>query len=186
MFTFVSENEKFTTLVAAAAGAHTTHAAAATAPAPATAPNTKYRKHFRWENIFPLTKTPRSMHVRKSIDAMYHPDSKRVFGLSPEELKEVGQRYGNLIDFMSKLERVMNLPPSPLPQDPLPAPSRAPTAPLTATAPPAEDAASTGLNANSTPDVLLLLTTMSDGTSFLSRARYGKDKAPLEGDIETR
>jgi hypothetical protein len=60
---------------------------------------------------------------RKSIDAMYHSDSKRVFGLSPEELKEVGQCYGNLIDFMSKLERIMNLPPSPLPQDPLPAPS---------------------------------------------------------------
>jgi hypothetical protein len=54
---------------------------------------------------------------------MYHSNSKRVFGLSPEELKEVGQCYGNLIDFMSKLERVMNLPLSPLPQDPLPAPS---------------------------------------------------------------
>jgi hypothetical protein len=31
-------------------------------------------------------------------------------------------------------------------------------------------------DAASTPDVILLLTTMSDGTSFLSRARYGKDK----------
>ncbi|KAJ6556910.1 hypothetical protein B0H10DRAFT_1203341 [Mycena sp. CBHHK59/15] len=58
----------------------------------------------------------------------------RVFGLSPEELKEVGQRYGNLMDFVSKLEHIMNLPPPP--QDPLPALSRAPTAPLMATAPP--------------------------------------------------
>ncbi|KAJ7851814.1 hypothetical protein B0H14DRAFT_3866218 [Mycena olivaceomarginata] len=31
-------------------------------------------------------------------------------------------------------------------------------------------------DAASTPDVILLLITMSDGTSFLSRARYGKDK----------
>ncbi|KAJ6554322.1 hypothetical protein B0H19DRAFT_1071733 [Mycena capillaripes] len=58
----------------------------------------------------------------------------RVFGLSPEELKEIGQRYGNLMGFVSKLERVMNLPP--LPQDQLPAPSRVPTVPLTATTQP--------------------------------------------------
>jgi hypothetical protein len=93
MFTFVSENEKFTTLVAAAAGAHTAHAAAATAPAPATAPNTKYCKHFRWGEYIPPDQNPalnaRSMvsevpisHLkilaeqRKSIDAMYHSDSK--------------------------------------------------------------------------------------------------------------
>lgn len=63
----------------------------------------------------------------------------RVFGLSPEELKEVGQRYGILMDFVSKLERVMNLPPPPPPQDQSPALSQALTQPegtfpLTATA----------------------------------------------------
>jgi hypothetical protein len=43
----------------------------------------------------------------------------RVFGLSPNELKEVGQCYGHLIDFVSKLECVMSLPPPP-PQNELP------------------------------------------------------------------
>ncbi|KAK7006683.1 hypothetical protein R3P38DRAFT_3214038 [Favolaschia claudopus] len=48
----------------------------------------------------------------------------RAVGLSPAELEEVGQRYGNLVDFVSRLERVMNLPPH-IPTSTPAAPSRA-------------------------------------------------------------
>ncbi|KAJ6573241.1 hypothetical protein B0H10DRAFT_2349038 [Mycena sp. CBHHK59/15] len=59
----------------------------------------------------------------------------RVFGLSPDELKEVGQCYGHLMDFVSKLERVMSLP-LPPPQGQLPTSQLPSTVPSTSTARP--------------------------------------------------
>ena len=56
-----------------------------------------------------------------------------VTGLNPNERKEIGKGYGQLVNLMARLERVMNLPPPPTPTTPaLPA--------LAALTPPISDA----------------------------------------------
>ncbi|KAF8218103.1 hypothetical protein K438DRAFT_1747332 [Mycena galopus ATCC 62051] len=124
-FIFSSENNKFGDATLAAV------------PAPPP-PTNSYRKNLRWAGQYAppdensaLNAThhriliPRMIN-RKLADLGTYLDH-RVIGLSPEESTKVDKGYGQFIDFISKLQRVRELP---LPSSIHPPPASLPPAPL--------------------------------------------------------